>query len=234
MKIFESHLPVVPTLLLAILLPVQAALGQFSANAIEGRVLEAGTAAPLEGVIVVVNWELVGSAKLPVGQLMVMETVTDKDGGFSFPAWGPKTAPSETVPDPNAPQLLFFKEGYEYRRLVNPRVADTSADQVISSAWNGRTIGMRRLPDEMIVTLGEGRVVSRRGLSTNGLSLSLTWAYRGKECEWQRAPRMLSAVHKTKLDFDRQGIRTDLRSIDDLPASAKCGSPKVFLRSYLP
>jgi hypothetical protein len=196
----------------------------YVANPIEGWVVEAGSKMPLEGVIAVVNWELVDAAHLPVGQLMVMETVTDRNGHFVFPAWGPKSQPPQGTLDPKAPQLLLFKAEYGYLRLINQLASD----------WNGKTVEMRRLLDDAIVNLGPGRVVSKRSLSLNGLSLTLGWAYRGKDCEWQQAPRMLAALHQTRKELERQGLRTDLRSIDDLPRSQKCGSPRDFFRSYLP
>src|SRR6266852_2229864 len=92
-------------LLLPPLALVQASPGQYAANTLEGQVLEAETKAPLEGVIVVVNWELVDPTNLPVAQLMVMETVTGKNGRFVFPAWGPKPHPPKSILDPKAPQL---------------------------------------------------------------------------------------------------------------------------------
>jgi len=206
----------------------------YSAKSVEGWVVEAGSNTPLEGVIAVVNWGLVDPTNLPVGQLMVMETVTDRNGHFVFPAWGPKPRPPKGALDPNAPQLLLFMEGYGYRRFANQTADGTGNPVALSSDWNGKTIEMRRLPDDAIVNLGPGRVVSKRSLSLNGLSLSLAWAYRGKDCEWKQAPRMLAAVHRNKMKFDRQGLRTDLKSIDDLPKSEKCGSPKDYFRSYLP
>ena len=207
----------------------------YVANAVEGWVVEAGSKSPLEGVIAVMNWELVDPTNLPVGQLMVMETVTDRNGHFVFPAWGPKPRPPKGTLNPKAPQLLLFKAGYGYLRFTNKTAGDANNAIALSFDWNGNTIEMRRLPDDAIVNMGPGRVFSKRSLSLNGLSLALGWAYQGKDCEWKQAPRMLAVVHQSKMEFDRQGLRTDLKSIDDLPMSEKCGSsPKDYLRSYLP
>lgn len=208
--------------------------GHYSAKAIEARVVDAETGKPLEGVIVVLNWELVDSHRLPAGQLTVVETVTDEKGQFSFPAWGPKALLPNSSMDQKAPQLLLFKEGFQYRRLANPAATGASRSSVFDAVWNGKTIEMWRLPKDAIVRLGPGRVVSKRSLSFNGLSFSLGWAYRGRDCEWKQIPRMLAVIHRTKLEFERQGLRTDLKSIDDLPRSEKCGSPRDYLRKYLP
>lgn len=205
----------------------------YSAESIEGWARDAGSKTPLEDVIVVVNWELVDPANLPLGQMMVMETVTDRDGHFAFPAWGSRQRPPKGTLDPKAPQLLLFKAGYGYRRFTNQTAREANDPIALGSDWNGKTLEMRRLPDDVVVNMGHGRIVSRRSLSLNGLSFSLGWAYRGKDCEWKQVPRMLAAIHRTKLEFDRQGLRTDLRSIDDLPRSEKCGSPKEYFRKYL-
>lgn len=206
----------------------------YSAKAIEARVVDAETGKPLGGVIVALNWELVDSSRLPAGQLTVAETVTDEKGQFSFPAWGPKALPPNSGMDQKAPRLLLFKEGFQYRRLTNPAAAGASRSSVLDAVWNGKTIEMWRLPEDVVVRLGPGRVVSKRSLSFNGLSFSLGWAYRGRDCEWKQAPRMLTAIHRVRLEFDRQGLHTDLKSIDDLPRSDKCGSPRDYLRKYLP
>jgi hypothetical protein len=206
----------------------------YVANAIEGWVVEAGSKSPLEGVIAVMNWELVDPTNLPTGQLMVIETVTDQKGYFVFPAWGPKPRPPKSALDQKAPRLLLFKQGFQYRQLASQTNVETSSSAALDFDWNGKTFEMRRLPNDVVVNLGPGRVVSKRSLSLNGLSLSLGWAYQGKDCEWKQAPRMLAAIHRTKLGLDRQGLRTDLKSIDDLPRSDKCGSPRDYLRNYLP
>lgn len=232
----KKRMPWVFVVLSALLAPPSFSANDtnvYSAKSIEGWVVEAGSKTPLEGVIVVVNWELTDANQLPAGQLMVMETVTDNNGHFIFPAWGPKPRPPKNTIVPKAPQLLLFKEGYGYRRFTNQAAVNDSS-MALTSDWHGKTVEMRQLPNDAIVNMGPGRVVSRRSLSLNGLSLSLGWAYRGKNCEWKQAPRMLAAVHRSKMEFDHQGLRTDLRSIDDLPTSKKCGTPRDFFRSYLP
>lgn len=206
----------------------------YSAKAIEAKIVEAESGKPLEGVIVALNWGLVDSNRLPVGQLTVAETITDRNGKFSFPAWGPKALPPNSSMDQKAPQLLLFKEGFQYRRLTNPTAADVGSLLVLDVAWNSKTIEMWRLPQDAIVKLGPGRVVSKRSLSFNGLSFASNWAYRSRDCEWKQIPRLLAAMHRTKLEFERQGLHTDLKSVDDLPRSDKCDSPRDYLRSYLP
>src|SRR6266849_1854255 len=78
------------------LLPLQACATTYSAEPIEAWVVDADSGQPIEGVVVTANWELeIGTlgGNIPVGQIMVMETVTDQKGRFYFPAWGPKAVP---------------------------------------------------------------------------------------------------------------------------------------------
>ena len=56
---------------------------------VTARVVDAETGQPVEGVMVVANCPMRGGHGTPAGQAMVMEAVTDKDGVFHFPWWGP-------------------------------------------------------------------------------------------------------------------------------------------------
>ena len=51
--------------------------------------------------------------------LLVMETVTDTKGHFSFPAWGPKPRPPGSYLHTDDPLLLLFKRDYEYLAVGN-------------------------------------------------------------------------------------------------------------------
>lgn len=119
---------------------------KYSAEAIEARVVDADTKQPLEGVIVTANWELEDSTfagNVPVGQLMVMEAVTDRNGRFHFPAWGPRK-PSKGGLRNKDPQLLLFKPGYRSRGLVNEFRERMYEEPVRRSEWSGKTIEMKR------------------------------------------------------------------------------------------
>src|SRR5690348_13390482 len=61
----------------------------YSAEPITAWVVDAETKQPLAGVNVVAHWQLEGGLEggNNIGQMMVMEAVTDTAGKFSFPAW---------------------------------------------------------------------------------------------------------------------------------------------------
>src|SRR5262245_43573633 len=83
-------------------------------DAIHGRVVDAETGEPIQGAIVISNWQLlrggIGHGGHN-GSLLVHETVTDPNGAFSFPEWGPLLRRSCTRLD-YAPLLVVFKAGY--------------------------------------------------------------------------------------------------------------------------
>lgn len=208
-----------------ILLPLSACALTYSAEPIEAWVVDAETKEPLEGVIVTANWQLeegtLGGNVL-VGQLMVMEAVTDKEGKFTFPGWGPKLALTAHLVNRD-PQLLLFKSEYEYRALQNTFTVDYNKGSLRRSEWNGKTIEMKKFKgssEEYVKHLGF-------------LSTSLETIISDEDCNWKKIPRMLLAI-KTQTDiFRKEGVRESLISADYVRTNQqKCGSPSEFFRSY--
>ncbi|MHB8535099.1 MAG: peptidase associated/transthyretin-like domain-containing protein [Sulfuricaulis sp.] len=129
-------------------LPACAGPLTYSAEPIEAWVVDAKTKQPLEGVVVTANWQLEEGTlggSVPAGQLMVLESVTDKNGRFFFPAWGPKRVPKGHLVNDD-PQLLLFMSGYEYQRLNNPYSSNRELRlrPVRRSVWSGRTIELKK------------------------------------------------------------------------------------------
>lgn len=198
-------------LLMALLLPLHACGAPFwyKAEPIEAWVADAETNQPLEGVIVVAHWQLKGGLEggNPVGEMMVMETLTDAKGRFYFPGWGPKLRSLEGRLKTKSPGILLFKSGYEYRGLenkLNNKSLRGDLDNPLRSDWNGKTIRLERFK-------GQGEEYARH-LG----SLSLSWAYTGNECEWKRIHRMVLASHEQAMVFKKQGIVTSLYTIENL------------------
>ena len=202
---------------------------QYAAEAIEARVVDAETKKPLENVVVTANWQLeegtLGGNR-SAGQLMVMEAVTDMNGRFAFPAWGPEWVWKGFLVNED-PQLLLFKSGYEYRRLSNEysSAPELRTRKVRRSDWNGRTIELKPF---------KGTVQGYANhLSSFGTSLRFII---DDNCGWKKIPRMLIAVSQQSDIFYQQGIFA-LYSINrHLPTTntAKCGSIKEFFKSYQP
>jgi hypothetical protein len=81
-------------------------------------VVDSATARPLEGVVVVARWVLrrMGGDG---PRLHIAETVTDQQGEFMIPGWGPKARPALMELQDKSPQLLLFKHGYVPAELHN-------------------------------------------------------------------------------------------------------------------
>ncbi len=201
----------------------------YSAEPIEAVVVDAQTGQPLEGVIVVAHWELkygtVGG-RIPVGQLMILEAVTDRDGRFSFPGWGPITNPTEGHLGHEDPELLFYKNGYRTLGLENRYEVDwRTKPSRRTSEWNGKTLKMTRFS-------GSLADYERHLSSYSGIALG----FLDDNCNWKRAPRTIHALGEKRREFRAAGIASDLYApeILDYRMSDKkkqeCGSAQNFFR----
>ncbi len=215
------------------LLPALLGMGgypsKYSAEAIEARVIDAETKRPLEGVIVTANWELEEGTlggNVPVGQLMVMEAVTDKSGRFYLPAWGPKRPPKGGLRNKD-PQLLLFKSGYHFRRLDNEFRDYMYEEPVHRSEWNGKTIEMKPFRG----------TIEEYANHLSFLNTSLE-SILSEECGWKEIPQMIIAIDRQAKIFQKRGIY-GLPSIKSLEVrytnfKARCGSVVDFFKSYQP
>lgn len=129
-------------LLFVVMLLLQKNFIYFSEE-ITGTVVDWETGKPIEGVCVTAFWipyyPAPGSGGHK-GVYMVYESVTDKEGRYRIPAWGPRPAPLFGSLD-TAPNLYYFKKGYKFRMLAN-NVESNS--MIRKSDWSGETIKMER------------------------------------------------------------------------------------------
>ncbi|WP_077732065.1 hypothetical protein [Methylocaldum sp. 14B] len=137
-------------LLTALSLP--ACAKTYSAKPITATVVDAETWEPLEGVNVVADWVLYAPAWRSTGELEIIEAVTDEQGQFHIPGWGPKAVPSHlpygTRLGNEDPALQFFKGGYRIRVLVNSRQPERLRPEndipVRYSDWDGKVIKLEK------------------------------------------------------------------------------------------
>ena len=206
-------------------LPACAGSLTYSAEPIHAQVIDADTQQPIKGVVVTANWQLeqgTAGGNIQAGQLMVMEAVTDNEGKFSFPAWGPKTARESFLVNDD-PQLLLFKSGYEYRRLNNPYSSDRELRlrPVRKSEWNGRTIVLKPFKGTM------REYVKHLSFLMTGLR------FIEDDCQWKKTTRMLMALQKQADAFKASDTVTAIYSVDYMPTDEKkCGSVKEYFRRY--
>jgi len=198
------------------------ACNHYSAAPIEGWVIDADTKNPLEGVLVVANWQLHKSTiggKIPAAHLNIMETQTDKNGLFFFEGWEPRTAQWGFFIDRD-PELLFYKDGYQYRGLNNSPRSEIDDSKVRRSVWNGKTIELERFDGDL----------KDYATHLSSLHASVHTILNGSRCEWKRTPNLVLAVARQEKIFRENNVYNSLTSLSDI-SGYFCGSAEEHLKS---
>ena len=163
---------------------------------IEAWVVDAETGAPIEGAVVTANWQLVGfgfdTGGRKLGQLEVMETVTDKAGRFFFPGFT-KVNISGNVLREEDPQILIFKSGYRYMRVASDYPIGKEGEQGPNrkSAANGQKLKMAKADAD---------------IKKYALNLKVLGSYVSRIAENEQATRISQMIHA--LGCERQRIRS--------------------------
>ena len=152
----------------------------YSAKETRARIVDEHTGQPIEGAVVVAQWVLeVISGRGPT--MYIAEAVTDKNGEFVIPGWGPRPRGPITELREKSPQLLIFKHGYwpldlhnespekVVKRIPNYKKLNTKdlqkatawyegapAKYVQESMWNGLNIQLEQFqgtPERWLETL---------------------------------------------------------------------------------
>jgi hypothetical protein len=220
-RISKKHRNIVLIAVAAFLLLVFTRI--YIAEPIEGWAIDAETKKPVEGVVVVAMWQLYRghiAGRNPTGMLKVLETVTDKDGRFFYPGWGPKVTWSGYL-DWEDPALIFFKSGYRYRWEANPLYSQVNQSIVRRSVWNGKKIELQKFK-------GSQQDYAKH-LSILGTAMHSIMAR--DDCMWKKIPKLVLAVNHQKKIFQKLDIYSSIYSLDTLPTE-NCGSPKDYFSRY--
>jgi hypothetical protein len=204
-------------------LPLSACAVVYRAEAIEGWVVDAEKGKPVGGVIVVAHWQLKGGFEggNPVGELQILEAVTDANGRYAFPAWGPKFALSGGLRS-ESPEILMFKPGYNFQRLNNTWFKDRDPAK---SDWNGKTVKLEPFKGTPAKYAADLFSLSY-SLWTIGFDIG---RHSGDYCGWKAFPRMLRALDELEASFRSAGvaqptIASDLKANDKEVQRRGCGS----------
>lgn len=230
------------TMLLALLLPLQSCAVPlwYTAEPIQGNVVDAETGQPLEGVIITANWQLDGGLEgnIPVGQMMVMETVTDKNGRYYFPGWGPKRRPLDGKIRARGPRLLLFKSGYAFMGQENNLTEKSlrgELDNPLRSDWSGKTIKMEKFKG----TQNEYKEL----FEDFNRTLEHIAIDEPTDCHWKNLQKTIRAINQERNRLVKLGVNSStLSSIDNellmndkfYTEKGGCGSPKEFFGGFKP
>ena len=200
----------------------------YKAEPINARVIDAVTKQPIEGVVVVAEWQLVGGLmeRVPIEDLEVREAVTGADGAFHIDGWGPTPIPNGRLED-NDPGLIFFKVGTEFKVVRNRLAPSGSSPTAIGripgrSVWNGRTIELKPEPPDQ-----------RKAFE--GL-MELMTAFRGERCMWKKMPRLLAALVTSASVAQNGGPKFRISILGTMNSASKnpaCGSVEQAIGAYL-
>jgi hypothetical protein len=113
----------------------------YFAKATHGTIIDAETKQPIAGAVIIANWdlydELWGGGSHGVQSMQITEVVTDTEGKYVVPGWGPRRRPLFTHLDDRDPALTAFKSGYVPRGWLNTRDRNS---WVRVSDWTGRPL----------------------------------------------------------------------------------------------
>jgi hypothetical protein len=197
----------------------------YTAEPIAARIVDADTGAPVEGVNVVAAWQAKGGLEGGniMGYVTVMEDVTNANGEFSFPGWGPKKWRNGAIKD-GAPLLLLFKPGHEVRLLWEGKYGVEFAPSHMSSNWNGKTIEVKKFE----------RMEDEYSQSYVGLWTVLDTLVLQRDCAWRGIPRFLKAIDRQRQAILQAGGTSVLSSLDAIQDNAdkSCGSLKAFVLEH--
>lgn len=191
---------------------------------IQGRVVDAATKQAVADVVVVAEWRLEGGLHTDViGRLHLQETVTDSQGVYRFPAWGPIKVEKGRL-DPSSPVIHFYKRGYRFQTQRNEDLLKRTrtADALVSD-WNGKTIEL--------VSHGSG--MTSRGYFQETGEAPYLYSVDDKKCAWQLIPRMTAELMKRGLEYADRNVMTSLPTREGLYWEGRCSDPNAVLREYL-
>jgi hypothetical protein len=218
---------------------------EYSADALSGQVVDSETGKALPGVIVVAHWQLEGGLEggNRLGAVTAMEAQTDGNGKFSFPPWGPKrvfTSPginaNARIKD-SAPELFFFKHGYDYERRLNQTGGGEASPEHMRSEWNGKVIPLKpfhgtwqKYADTIrwLSTSLEGATVKFPETCSHGRPCPAA-------CQWEHIPNTIDALRKEQKLLASQGLDQStifdrLVDSDEMYRAAGCASPVAVLK----
>jgi hypothetical protein len=95
----------------------------YSSDEIRGTIVDGETDHPIEGAVVIANWTVTKMILGPTAEggksidFVTLEAVTNKDGNYAIPAWGPKPVSPLEVMESDSAHITIFKSGYWIKRL---------------------------------------------------------------------------------------------------------------------
>lgn len=191
----------------------------FMGEAFGGKILDEITGKPVPGVVIAAVWPLerrVGAfhpSTITTVHIELMEVVSDENGNFKFPAWGPRLNATLDAMQTGNPRLLIFKPGYFFKHVGNLDAGKFMAPRrwkiVHRSDWDGKIIHLK--PNEYEHDPSQYRF---SGFDVFGNFLKdVIWlrsSEAGAQCYAKQVPKMIAEYEKQRLRFRSFGIDTKI------------------------
>ncbi|MFO1304395.1 MAG: carboxypeptidase-like regulatory domain-containing protein [Burkholderiales bacterium] len=117
----------------------------YSADPITAWVVDADTGRPIEGANVLAMWEMkYGLENHGTNYAMVLDAVTDAEGKFSLPGWGPKAIKAQGALGTGAPRFVILRYGYRLAMGGNRFEPDQGQQGKTKSDWDGKHFKMQK------------------------------------------------------------------------------------------
>ncbi|NRR28713.1 carboxypeptidase regulatory-like domain-containing protein [Oxalobacteraceae bacterium] len=184
---------------------------------------------PVAGAIIVAGWNIEGPWNgSPRGQLAVAEVLSDKDGKFNIPAWGPRRAKEGHIRI-DEPTLRIYRPGYLPLVIKNYEdVPMRSASHILQFRLQGKNIVLQPFQGP----LPEYEVALTALLD----SLSNIYSQQGPgTCYWRDTPRILLALQDLKWQLSPLGGGNSLRKAYEYANTKtppQCGDAFEFFRDF--
>lgn len=210
---------------------------EYSAKEIRAKIVDAESGEPVKEAVVVAVWTLGGPIN-PHKTFEIKEALTDQDGWFYIPGWGPKERPPLTYFEDHDPIIHIFKVGYKALSLLNRRIdyikkrynlAEIDSDKlndILSyatseesmpigalreSIWHGMTIKLHKPKDE-----------EDYWLSVSHFQRSIGWS--GDSTNWASIKHSVREIEKARKN------KPDKYHLSTLPDNAR----KIIYREEKP
>ena len=195
----------------------------YSGESIHGWVVDSKTKQPIKDVVVVEIWELQGGWHTDhTANIHIAETVTNEEGYYVFPDWGPRLTTDGSL-SRSSPWLVFYKLGYEVARRRNSITGNMNPDNSVSE-HSGEKV-------ELVKFEGEDDLYAKKLSSVDGL-LRLSSYREPFKCMWKKIPVFTSEMIKAKRYFRNKSIYSSLPRFGTLSAP-ECSNPEGILKDYL-
>lgn len=212
-------------LFVAVLAILVALRGPFIASRpFSGRVVDSVTGNPVEGVIVVAQWNLQAFESSSLDFLTVRETTTDSTGSFTMPGWGPvfNRRFLYTNVRADAPDLIVFRNGYlpVFRRNSNPGWPLWNV--LSASQLDGKTIEITPFDGPMDEYIQALRDIDAR----------IRWHLdRDSNCSWKMISGLILEIHKVEVAAKQESGQQYSRMYRGIPKQS-CGDPQSYFEDH--